>query len=582
MGKGNRNSQKRNADNIKAIQADSKNSKNKKNTGKAVAAACIAFAILIVAVLVINVLAETGLFIRTTKALTLNGVEIDGAMLSFFYNDYLMSWYNNYSSYMSYMGVNFSASLKIQDFPKGGLASYILGEQYEGTWYDYFLDKVKENVKMYVTLCDAANKEGIKLDTEDYESIDKSISSILDSIKASKSSLSDWFGKGVNESDVRRCYEIITLANKYSEHKYEMLESALKGEEKADGTAIDDFINKNKADFYTAEYLSYEIKVSGKDITEQEYKDKIAEAKTKAEEIANAGNVENFLKLVEKYEIDSDIKKETETKKDDKTETETKDIEEQADEYRDTIEYETKSDLGAWIFKEEASEGDGKVLTEENTETVKAETTKTEGSTKAEGDASKKDEKKTYKVTTITAYLVTEASHLDKELTDNIGFVIGDNKADVEAFYKQFNESQNKTLDSFNDMAKEYYEKMHEGHDHSTSTKEPVFVYSKVEQASKDFFKSNYFSNKENDLDKWLKTDVQNGSVSRVFTVTVDKNTYYGFVYLSSRDEAQYYVDAFNGVISERYNNWYKNESGLKDIVYNQNALESINTIVLY
>ncbi len=597
MGKGNRNDQKQVAKKINSAKVGNRG--NKKNGGgKAVAAACIAFALVITAILVINVLTETGVFIRLDTAVELGDVKVDSAMMTFFYNDYVMTFQNNYGSYASMMGVNFSADLRSQTFPKDGLASYFLGETYDGTWYDYFLDKVVDNVEMYVALCDAANKEGIKLDDEDMATIDERVNAIKESLKSTGTKISNWYGKGVNESDVRRCYELITLASKYSEHKYEALEAAL---EKEDGTAIDKYIEENKSNFYSAEYLSYDIVVSGKNLTDEAYAAKIAQAKQDAEKIANAGNVEAFLELVKQYEIDNDITKATETKKETETTetetgTETVDIEEEADDYRHTINYETSTGgVGEWIFKEEASEGDGKVFTAEKTETVKAETTaKTESKTEttsgtgSESESGTKAEttkpstdKKTYKVTTVTAYLVTKASHLDKTLTNNIAFVIGDNRKDIEAVQNKFSAGTDKSLDAFNKIAEEYYENLHKGHDHSSSTaKEPVFVYNKVEQASKDYFKSNYFG-KENEADEWLAMDIKDDSLSVIIKVEVDKNTYYALVFFDSHAEEQYYVNAFNGVVNERFDNWYEKESGKKNIEYDQRALDNIN-VVLY
>lgn len=599
MGKGSRNSQQR-LNNESAFEKFDTKKKKKGSSGKAVAIACMAFAVLIVAILVLNVLTETGLFIRMTDAMELNGVVVDGAMMSFFYNDYLMTFYNNYGGYLSYLSLDLSASLKLQQFPaSGGLAGYILGEEYDGTWYDYFLDKVIENVEMYVTLCDAANKEGVKLDDEDRADIEESVKTIMDSVKSSYSSLSDWFGRGVNENDIRRCYEMITLASKYSEYKYEKLEEEIKAEEESGKDPVMDYIEENKGNFYTAEYLSYKIKVSEKNYKAVVYDQKVTEAKAWAEKIANAGSLEAFLNLVKEYEIENNLDDEDETT----TGTETVDIEEAADEYRGTISYETETGTGDslenWIFVEGASEGDGKIFEETATETVKKTETTTEAKTETATETdtgteteTEKEEKTSYRTYTVTAYYITKGSHLDTDLTNNFAFVISDKKENVESFLSQFKELTEKNAEIFNDKAEEFYEKLHEGHDHNDeNATEPVFVYYNVEQMAKDFFNNNYFGI-ENDADAWIDAERKAGDLSEIFAIEIEetnsstnekeKKTYYVVVYFDGRDREEYYVNGFNGLVNERFDDWYKNDSSKKDIHYNKNAFDNINTIVLY
>lgn len=623
MGKGSRNSQNRLNDQSVFDSTDTKKKKKKNSSGKAVAIACSIFAILIVGVLLVNVFTETGILTRTTKAMELNDVKVDASMATFFYNDYIISFYNEYAGYLGYLNLSFSGSLKLQQFPaKGGIAGYILGEEYDGTWYEYFRDKVIENIEMYITLCDAANKAGIKLEKDDYDEVEEKVQNILDSVKTTNSSISDWFGTGVSEKDVRRCYEMIALATKYSEIKHEEIENGIKKDEESGKTPVADYVEKHKESFYSAEYLSYKIKVSGKNYSDIAYNKKVENAKKWAEKIANAGSIEAFLEVVKQYEIENDLAEKDDKKPSTETgtgtgtetevETETVDIEKEAEKYKGTIGYETETGTGDslenWIFIEGASEGDGKIFEETATETVK----KTENTTEPKKDSDKtetgtenKDTNKTenktkYNTYTVTAYLITKGSHLNTELTNNFAFVIGDNKADVEKFLKEFASSnatatKDKTVaDLFAEQADKFYEKLHEGHDHSSSsseTQEPVFVYSSVEQSAKDFFKNNYFS-KENDADKWIAGDLKDGTLSEVFTIEIEeknsttgkteKKTYYVAVYFESRDREVYYVNGFNAVLSERFDDWYKNDSALKDIEYNQFALDHINTIVLY
>ena len=105
MGKGNRNSQKRlerQLANEEKLLAEKKAKQNKKRIDKIVAITCIVFALLIVAVLVLNVLSETGVFIRATDTISQGDIVVDAAMMTFFVNDHVTNWYNNYYAYIMY------------------------------------------------------------------------------------------------------------------------------------------------------------------------------------------------------------------------------------------------------------------------------------------------------------------------------------------------------------------------------------------------------------------------------------------------------------------------------------------------
>ena len=118
MGKGNRNSQERlqNQAAAKEKQLAKKNSDNKKKkSDKAIAAACIIFAVVIAAVLVLNVLGEAGVFLRGTSAMEQGDVVVDSAMMTYFINEYITNWYNNYSAYIMYGLINVDLSRDLND-----------------------------------------------------------------------------------------------------------------------------------------------------------------------------------------------------------------------------------------------------------------------------------------------------------------------------------------------------------------------------------------------------------------------------------------------------------------------------------
>ena len=154
MGKGNRNSQQRLNEKLAMEEknlAKEKARQSKKTSDRWIAVACIVLAVLIVAILVLNVLAETGVFIRATSAITIAGskdIKVNSAMMTYFVNDYITSWYNNYYVYVMYglISVNMSGDLRTQKLTSND-ASYLGDSSLTGTtWYDYFMDATIENV----------------------------------------------------------------------------------------------------------------------------------------------------------------------------------------------------------------------------------------------------------------------------------------------------------------------------------------------------------------------------------------------------------------------------------------------------
>ncbi|MBR3879047.1 MAG: hypothetical protein IKJ24_02880, partial [Clostridia bacterium] len=269
MGKGNRNSQQRLNEKLameeKAL-AKERAKKSKKSSDRWVAVACIVLAALIVGILVLNVLAETGVFIRATNAVTIandKDVVVNAAMMTYFVNDYITSWYNNYYVYVMYgmFSINMSGNLRDQKITSND-ASYLGDSTLTGkTWYDYFMDSTIETVEMYVTYAylgkDVAE---CALDDEDYAEIDETIAQLKQSMKDNGTTISEMYGRGVSEQDIRACYELIQRAAKFGNYKKEYFESELK----KDDTAVKQYPEDDKGSFYTAKYLSYTINVSEK------------------------------------------------------------------------------------------------------------------------------------------------------------------------------------------------------------------------------------------------------------------------------------------------------------------------------
>ena len=580
-------------------KTNKRNQNNKKTSDKVIATVCVVFALLIAAVLVLNVLGEAGVFIRHQNAAERGDVVVDAAMLSFFYNDHLLNWYNQYYSYMSYCSIDLSGDLRTQQFG-GGLDTYLFG-QYEGTWYDYFLDSVKEEINMYVTYAVAAKAAGLSISEEDKAEIDGIINDLKASLKEADASFSDWYGKGVKEKDVRRCYELIYLASKFNDHKIAELESALE----ADDEPVYTFVEENKGDFYTAKYLSYKISLSSKNFAKDElYDNAVAEAKAAAEKIAEAKTPAQFVELVDEYEASKETETETgtgtetgtETGTGTETETETlspeEELESKIEKLEGSINYETDDELGEWIFEESASVNDSKVIEETGTETVKETEKETEEETEQGSESgtesqsgSNNETTKTYDTYKVTVYLLTQTPSLDMSLTKDMAFLVTDSKDIATAFVESFKNGE-MTRERFEELASAKYDELFTNHEHSEDDGhvDPVFSYDNVEKAQDKYFAESY-----DKINQWLDTGaLEENTLSDVIEIKIEgktdaeDQTYYAIVFFESYNVKAWYANAYDGVLNEQFKDWYDTELKNNPVVYDEKALYDINTLKMY
>ena len=636
MGKGNRNDRQRvenQSANEERFLQKKKNQQNKTRSDKAIAAACIVIALVVVAILVINVFNETGVFMRIQPVMTQEDVLVDQAMMTYFVNDYISGWYSEYANYvnenyyyfllgyMSYISLDLSKDLDSQKITDKDVNSYLGDSSYVGrTWYDYFSDQIISTVEMYVTYANAANDKEITLSAADHAEIDEIIDNLKSSLRKQGVSISDVYGKGVSESDIRKCYELIYLASAFGEYAGDEVELYLNSEK---GQAeVKAYPDKHKEDYYFAKVLSYSISLSEKKFKTQEEYDKAVEAaKEAASKIAEAKNPNEFLEFVEEYlknpvetgspketTTTTETKKETETEAKKETSTETKEETETTDpldKYTNTIYYETKDELGNWLFNESESAGKNDVTvievtgSETETESKKPSTTESEskGSSKAaetesdsetETGSSTSTSTKIYKTFKTTVYMVLRPSDLDRVNTHNFGYVITNDKAAAEKILSDFKavDEADRSRDKFKEMAEAYYNKHFADHEHTDEEHvEPVFVYDAVRQGKAGYFASAYGSDFKK-FDTWLDSsdrgkDGEKGEIMPEYVeLTVgtgdNKQTYYAVIYFERHHSQAWMVDAYADITQDYINDWYEGEIKKDLIDFNESAFDDI------
>ena len=582
---------------------------------KFIAIAVVALAVIIVLTLAASVMSEMGLFLKVQTAASAGEVSIDGAMMSFYMNDYIMNWYNQYGSYASYgyISLDITSDLRNQEYaPKGSYDSMFLGE-FKGTWYEYFMSQVQPTVERTVIYANNAKKNGLKLDDEDKAEIEEILKGIDTNLNSLGISYSDWYGNGVNKNVVRRCYELSYLASKFEEKiiaDYEANAESNSGD-------IVEYRENNKSDFYTVDCLTYSISNTSKSFADEKAFDEWkATVKEIANSIAAAKSPEEFASLVEQYESESKEKDTTSTTATTSTNaaTETESTEAEStnawDKYETEIKYETETGTNAdnslndFFFGNEetgtdavepAEKYDGTIVEEEGTVTEKVTTaatteTKKEATTESSSESSSESETttttnsnvKTYESYKVTVYYVVEPSHFNKELTHNFSYLISNDKDAIAKFIENFKANETKDVDAFIEIADKMYEDMHASEEHEHSDDE-VFSYDIIEKSAAGAFTVNYKK-----LNDWIEAaDRQNNTLSDIIEIKITSTdsttnkvttkTQYGVIFFKDHAGETWYESAKTGLVNERIDEWYKNEQKDNGVKFTD-AINQIDT----
>ncbi len=118
------------------------------------------------------------------------------------------------------------------------------------------VDDILESLKIYVAVCDEAERKGVKLGADEQESINKTITELKTmqvnfGYNSFDAFLKDNLGNGVKEKDIRAALELVALYTKYTSVMQVQFENA---------TKLEDLINfreENPDDYYKIDYLTF-------------------------------------------------------------------------------------------------------------------------------------------------------------------------------------------------------------------------------------------------------------------------------------------------------------------------------------
>ena len=172
-------------------------------------------------------LASNGVFNRWAKTLSTEHFKVNANMLSYYYYTEYQNFLSDNQNSLTYYSLDTSKSLKDQRFggpeetnPDEPTFYYdsMLGD-FEGTWFDYFMDKTVTSVSSLLVYCEGAYELGIELEEADYEQLDATLTTMATTAATYgytnvDSYISAVYGSGVKEKDVKKAMEYSFLANK--------------------------------------------------------------------------------------------------------------------------------------------------------------------------------------------------------------------------------------------------------------------------------------------------------------------------------------------------------------------------------
>ena len=282
MGKGNRSRQDRAFQTVQNIEEVTPKSTKIKTV---IATSVVAF--LIIGCILLSVIVNTGIILRSKNAAKTKNFSVSGTVMSYL----VYSQAQSYAYYYQQMGLtNYTVSDIINSF---GVKDAVLSQ-----------------VKEMLVLCEYAKANGISLTEDDQADIDAYIDSIKEAAAQELYSTNAYvklmYGNGVNISDIREALEISYLSQAALEKLQDELKAQITDELR------NTYIEENPQSFYFTDYLTFtysaKLEAESADPTAEEeadYETSKTEMKALAKALEEAGSVEKFNELVIDYIVNT-------------------------------------------------------------------------------------------------------------------------------------------------------------------------------------------------------------------------------------------------------------------------------------
>ncbi len=207
-------------------------------------------------------------------AMSTENFTISRAEVSYIFYQNYNEFVNNNSETVNMYNIDTNSSLKTQEYHDGI------------TWFRYFADATVDYMKFVLVFCEAARADGLTLDSDDKEAINKAVSSYGEYAERYGYTVEGLFEKtfnaDVNEQVLREYLEKDALAHKYY---YDLLSSY----EYSD-SEMEAFAEENPYRFKSIDYIYYTFD-----------EDNDEGAKESAAQLAAINDAEQFKAYIENY-----------------------------------------------------------------------------------------------------------------------------------------------------------------------------------------------------------------------------------------------------------------------------------------
>ncbi|MBR6514570.1 MAG: peptidylprolyl isomerase [Clostridia bacterium] len=380
---------------------------------------------------------QSGNSMRNQVPLKSEHYKINNCMMTYYYLTDFYSYYNQYGMYLQYMGLDVTKSLAEQSYDEST------------SWYQYFVNSSANTANAYLLYAEEARANNFEV--EDLaELIDKEIDALRESAEAAKIDLEKYitnlFGYGIKESDIRDALELKIYASEY----YNSVEAAYS--DSITDEEFETYYITNQKSLDKVDYLSYTISADvAEDADEAAKTTAYAEAKAAAENLkANATSKEAYIALVKAALTEANADLETPL-----TEEE---INTKASAVTEAQAYTADNELSEWAFAADRKAGDVTLIDDGN------------------GN--------------YTVYMMEKTAYRQEDPTKNVRHILiktGDGVSDESAKAEAdqvlaLYEAGEKTADAFDALAKEYnddgsslYENIKKDDNYAEEFKEWIF-----------------------------------------------------------------------------------------------------------
>ena len=238
------------------------------------------------AAIVISSLQRGGAFLRSTVGFETEHFRIDNAMVSYYMYDEMYTRVEENPDIYAEYGFDIEKPLREQMFDENN------------TWFNYFSDRASEKIGDILVFLEAAYKNDIGLNGDEFDRLDKEMAALGREADAAGMGLDDYiayrYGKGVTADDVRRAKEYYAIAEKAHDDMYQA--------ETYEESDVRKFYQDYRQLFLKADCIFFTVDA---DTSSMNDKDAIAEAqataKADAEALIKCSTADEFLDNLRAY-----------------------------------------------------------------------------------------------------------------------------------------------------------------------------------------------------------------------------------------------------------------------------------------